>query len=180
MTPQELHAERLKNDHTEMCNLRGDIVTWRSIRGTAPYVNEYEIIVNVRTIIGEQPNYRDKHVIRVRLPDNYPSAPPQTVMRSSPFPFHPNWYVSGTWCYGTWTEEGLGHHIIRMIRTLQYDPEITFPESAANPVARDWYRRNLSKGFFPCDRKVLPDPTHKRGLFQIRADSPKTFNIHPQ
>ncbi len=179
MTPQEQHALRLKNDHAEMCNLRGDVISWRALRGNLPFVEEYELTVNVRTVIGDGPNYRDTQLIRIRLPENYPSGPPQMTMISTPFPFHPNWYPNGTWCYGTWTEESLGHHVIRMIRTLQYDPEITFPESAANGAARDWYRRNLSKGLFPCDRKILPDPTHKRGIFQIKTSGSRTFNIHP-
>jgi ubiquitin-protein ligase len=178
MTPQEMRNQRLKNDHSEMINLRGELISWRILRGAAPFVEEYELTVHVRTIIGDQPSYRDSHQIRLSLPNGYPVAPPEIVMLSRPAPFHPNWWESGKWCYGTWTGESLGRHVIRMIRTLQYDPEITNENSPANRTANNWYQGSRSLGIFPCDNKTLPDPTHKKGTFQIKSVGNKTFNIH--
>ena len=99
-------------------------------------------------------------------------------MQSSPQPFHPNWYRDKRWCYGKWDiSEGLGHHVIRMIRTLQFDPEITDSNSPANGDARDWYLANQHQNLFPCDRKILPDPTKKK-VFEFESNSgKKTFEI---
>jgi ubiquitin-protein ligase len=177
-TPQEQHRIRIKNDYQEMLNIKGRIVDWKPVVGTPPYVEAYELTVNVRTIIGSRPEYRDTHIIRVTLPANYPTVPPLVVMQSSPQPFHPNWYRDQHWCFGTWDiSEGLGHHVIRMIRTLQFDPEITNAGSAANGEARDWYLANQHRNLFPCDRKTLPDPTSKK-VFQFENKvGKKTFEI---
>ena len=176
MTPQEIRNLRLKNDYDEMVNIKGAIITWKALRGTPPYVEEYELTVNIRGITGNTPAYRDTHVIKVILPANYPSAAPDVRMVSSPFVFHPNWYEVGKWCYGTWNmSEGLGHHVVRMIRTIQYDPEITHSGSPANKVANAWYVAKLKSGLFPCDRKALPDPTKKR--FEVNQSIKKKFDI---
>ncbi len=137
-TPQELRQIRMKNDYSEMKNIQGPIVQWRPLSGEPPYVESYELTINVRTITGPGPNYRDTHVIKVTLPSSYPISAPETVMVTTPQPYHPNWYVSpGKWCYGSWDiAEGLGHHVVRMIRTLQFDPDITNPSSPANGSAR--------------------------------------------
>lgn len=179
-TPQEQRRIRIKHDYQEMLNIKGEIVDWKPIVGTPPYVESYELIVNVRTIIGSGPNYRDNHIIRVTLPPTYPIAAPLIVMQSSPQPFHPNWYRDKRWCYGTWDiAEGLGHHVIRMIRTLQFDREITNPNSPANLDARDWYLANQNRNYFPCDRKVLPDPTKdNKKMFKIDNEpGKKTFTM---
>jgi hypothetical protein len=97
-------------------------------------------------------------------------------MVTSPPPYHPNWFNAGRWCYGTWiVSEGLGSHVIRMIQTLQFDPEITNEGSPANASARDWYVAKKNSGLFPCDRQQLPDPTHAK-RFEIRSEH-KTFRI---
>ena len=49
-----------------------------------------------------------------------------------------------------------------MIRTLQYDMEITNEHSPANEEARNWYLRMRNSGIFPCDRQEMPDPTKER------------------
>jgi ubiquitin-protein ligase len=175
-TPQELRRIRLQNDYKEMQNISGNIVQWKPVKGESPYTEAYELTIQIRTIISSQPKYRDKHVIYLEIPANYPTVPPQINMRTNPPPFHPNWYVNGNWCYGTWdVSEGLGHHVIRMIRTLQFDLEITNPNSRANYNAGDWFETNRNRGLFPCDRSVLPDPTKSR--FQIKTPPSKKFNI---
>jgi ubiquitin-protein ligase len=174
-TPQEKRKTRIGNDYIEMQNIQGPIVQWHPIRGQPPYVEVYELTINVRTIIGTGPDYRDTHVIRVMLPQNYPNVIPETIMQTNPPPFHPNWFSDGRWCGGTWDiSEGLGHHVIRMIRTLQFDSIITNPDSSANKPAMNWYMENRNRGWFPCDRQILPDPIKSR--FEI-ASGKKTFRI---
>lgn len=176
VTPQEARKIRLKNDHQEMSNIRGNVVQWKPVKGEPPYVEAYELTVKIRTIISSEPRYRDEHVIYLELPENYPTVAPQINMRTSPPPFHPNWYSNGNWCYGSWdVSEGLGHHVVRMIRTLQFDLEITNPDSPANASASDWFESNQNKGLFPCDTTVLPDPTKSR--FTVKTKTPPKFNI---
>lgn len=162
MTPQERRLERLKNDYEEMCNILGPIIQWKATRGGTPYVTEYQLVVRVHTIIGSSPTYRDENNLKLVLPSNYPDAPPRITCLDRPKPFHPNWFVSDArWCQGVgaWTRESLGRHVIRMVRTLQYDGEITNPASAADPSANAWYQENLRRGWFPSDTQPLPDPT---------------------
>ncbi len=175
-TPQERRNIRLKNDYAEMVNIKSDIVSWRVTAGTPPYVEGYELTVNIRTITGSRPDYRNQHILQVTLSPNYPFSAPLTVMSSIPPPYHPNWYRDGRWCYGSWDiAEGLGHHIIRMIRTLQFDADITNPNSPANGEASHWYTSNRGRGWFPCDRQVLPDPTKAR--FVINEKPKKNFTF---
>jgi len=163
-TPQEIRQDRLKNDYAQMCNIRGDIIQWEAIRGTPPFVEEYHLTVNVRTIIGNGPNYTNKIYLRLQLPGNYPISPPIISILRGPTPFHPNWYVDGHWCYGQWfVNEGLGEHVIRMVKTLQYDPNITNESSAANGAAARWYLQKRGSNLFPCDKQSLPDPTAAKG-----------------
>lgn len=174
--PQDARNKRLKNDYSEMVNLRGNIITWKATKGNPPFVEEYEVTINVKSVIGNSPNYRDSHVVKVNLPANYPIASPDTRMVTTPYVFHPNWYRDGKWCYGTWNiSEGLGHHVIRMIRTLQYDMEITNEHSPANSDANEWYLSKRSRGIFPCDKTVLPDPTKKK--MTINPPTKKKFDI---
>lgn len=175
-TPQKQRQIRLQNDYKEMQNIKGDIIQWKPIKGEPPYVEAYEVMVNIRTIIGPEPKYRDQHVIRLELYADYPKTGPKTIMLSKPQPFHPNWYTSGEWCHGHWNlSEGLGHYVIRMIRTLQFDLEITNPNSPANGEANNWFKKNLKKGIFPCDNTILPDPTKSR--FNVKSPPKKRFTI---
>ncbi len=159
-TPQEIRRIRLENDYKEMRNIQGPIISFEA-NGTPPH--EYIVTVKVRAIVGTGPDYRGEHRLRVALPSDYPASAPQIVMLTKPQPYHPNWWSDGRWCYGTWDmAEGLGHYIIRMIRTLQYDTEITNENSPANTDAKNWYVSNRNRGYFPCDRQTLPDPTKAR------------------
>lgn len=163
-TPQELRTIRLGNDYKEMLRIRGDIISWKPLRGTAPHVEEYEITINVHTICGIDPSgrpiYRDRNTVQLSISENYPITAPQIVMTTRPAPFHPNWWDTGKWCYGTWMpSESLGNFVIRMVKTLQFDQSITNPNSPANREANDWYLRNSNSRLFPCDKRQLPDPT---------------------
>ena len=177
-TPQEIRSIRLKNDYKEMCNIRGSIIQWRAVKGTPPVVEAYEITVNIKSIISQRPDYRDQHLIRIDVPSNYPTSPPSIVMVSDPVVFHPNWYRDKRWCSGTFWDmsEGLGHFVIRMIRTLQYDPNITNAGSAANSDANNWYIANRHRNLFPCDQQTLPDPMNTK-KFEIQNPTKKKFDI---
>jgi hypothetical protein len=176
-TPLEIRRLRLGNDYREMLNIQGPIIQWKPVRGIAPLIEAYELMIRVRTIIGPRPDYRDEHRVLVELPEGYPiQGAPHAQMLTRPPPFHPNWFTGGRWCYGTWVvSEGLGSHVVRMIKTLQFDREITDERSAANGTARDWYVEHKNGSLFPCDRQQLPDPTHTK-LFEIRSER-KTFRI---
>lgn len=162
-TPQEVREIRLRNDYVEMCNIRGPIISWCATGGTPPYVESYNLTIFVRSIVGCRPHFRNRHVVGIELPCNYPWAPPRAVMIDDPVVFHPNWWSDHHWCYGCWDiSEGLGHFVIRLVRTLQFDPVITNGDNPANTVARDWYLANRERGLFPCDAQVLPDPARSK------------------
>jgi len=160
-SPTERRRIRLRNDYASMENVRTSWLSWKPLAGNPPYVEQYELDLRLKTITGPGPQYRDRHVIRVTLGPDYPvTAAPLVQMVTTPPPFHPNWFSSGRWCYGTWlVYESLGAHVVRMIQTLQYNEDITNESSAANGEARSWYLANRSRGWFPCDRTPLPDPT---------------------
>lgn len=163
VTPQDIRKIRLANDYKQMCNIKGNVISWIPTKGIAPYIEEYKLTINVRTIIGveaDTPQYRNSSVVTVTLPPDYPIKPPKTVMVSSPQPFHPNWFMSKNWCFGTWSmSEALGDHVIRMVKTLQFDIDITNENSPANSEANTWYISKKWSGIFPCDRTRLPDPS---------------------
>lgn len=179
-TPQDRRKLRLQSDYREMENIKGRMVNWEVISGSPPFVEKYKLIVNVHTIISPQPQYRDTHMLELTLPPDYPVSAPQIKMLDSPKPYHPNWFTDHRWCYGTWDiSEGLGHHVVRMIRTLQFDLEITNPNSPADRDANNWFTSNLNRNLFPCDRQVLPDPTEDKikKKFSILAPPVKSFKI---
>lgn len=176
MTPQEIRNLRLKNDYEEMVNIKGELISWKPVRGNPPYVEEYELSVNINGIISPVPAYRNNHIIKVVLPAGYPTAAPEVYMLSTPVVYHPNWFVGGKWCFGKWLmPEGLGHHVIRMIRTIQYDPDITNEASPAHQDANKWYLLKKNSGLFPCDKNQLPDPTKRR--FEMKPVGKKKFDI---
>jgi len=175
-TPQEIRKIRLGSDYKEMLQIRGDIIQWKSLRGNQPYIEEYEITINVHTIYSVdssgRPLHRESNVVHLTIHNDYPTVAPMVRMITTPAPYHPNWYTDGRWCYGSWNPtESLGDYVIRMIKTLQYDSFITNENSPANSAARDWYIANKNSGWFPCDRKNLPDPTGAftaSGAFEIK------------
>lgn len=169
MTPQEMRRTRLAADYNEMRAIRGPIIQWSTIGGVEPHFERYLLTVKVRTIVGPAPDYSNEVRLQVDLPAGYPfSAPPIVTALSQPLPYHPNWFPNGRWCYGTWApQEGLGRHVIRMVRILQFDPAITKVESPANAPATAWWRAMLPKGLFPSDRQDLPDVTASKPKIKI-------------
>jgi ubiquitin-protein ligase len=173
MNPQEIRNMRLKHDYSEMLSIRGPIIAWKAIKGTIPFVEEYEIIINIKSIIGPEPKYRNKHIVKVVLPSSYPNSAPDIRMITRPFVFHPNWYKDGKWCFGSWNiGEGLADHVLRMIRTLQYDLDITNEHSPANSYANAFYTNKRRSGIFPCDKATLPIPS------QLEIEPKKKFVIN--
>lgn len=163
-SPQEIRKIRLGNDYKQMQRIQGSIISWHPLKGTVPYIEEYEITINVRTIEGigtnGKPKYRNSSKVILTLPADYPRVAPKVVMQTRPKPFHPNWFPGMNWCYGTWfPSEALGDYVIRMVKTLQFDKDITNENSPADVEANEWYKRNINSGLFPCDRQVLPDPS---------------------
>ncbi len=172
MTPQEIRNMRLKHDYSEMLSIRGESIEWKATKGVVPFVEEYEVTINIRSIIGNGPQYRYKHSVKVVLPSNYPNRAPDISMISTPYVFHPNWYTNGKWCFGSWNiGEGLADHVLRMIRTLQYDLDITNEHSPANGEANSFYLDNRDTGIFPCDKTTLPIPS------QMDVEPKKKFVI---
>lgn len=169
---REQRRIRLKNDYQSMQNIVRPWLKWRALKGEPPYVEAYEIDVDLRTIVGPEPTYSSKHKIVVELPGTYPhKSAPIAIYQGNPKPFHPNWFTDGRWCYGTWlVHEGLGQYIVRMFLTLQYDSQITNERSPANSSANDWYLSNRNSGLFPCDTTALPDPSAPTtGKIKIRS-----------
>ena len=174
-SPAEQRRIRLKNDYQTMVNIKRPWLEWRVVRGAEPYVEEYELTVKLKTIVGSRPDYASNHKISVSLSATYPhSSAPQVKYLGDPKPFHPNWFTHGGWCYGSWLiHESLGQHVKRMLQTLQYDTQITNENSPANGTAKDWYMSKRSSNLFPCDTTDLPDPTTSR--IKIKANKKKKF-----
>jgi ubiquitin-protein ligase len=181
-TPQQRRRDKLAADYNEMLAIRGNIIQWEPLHGKEPHCDSYRLKVNVRTIVGPGPNYATQTLLQVDLPPGYPyTSPPLIVALSRPFPFHPNWFPSGQWCYGTWAPvEGLGQYVIRAVRILQFDPTITNLGSPANAEALKWWHEVSRWGWFPSDRSVLPDPTAKpKPKIKIKEVPGRKINIRP-
>lgn len=167
---ETLHQIRLRNDYEKMMRMSDTVITVTPSGGTPPYVNEYDLTVNVRSITGPAPTYRNQHHIKLRIPNEYPERPPLAFMTDAVV-YHPNWFTSDNrWCYGSWDmQESLAAYVLRMVRTLQYDKEITNERSPANVEAKNWYVSQRSSGLFPCDTTPLPDPDAKPRKFVIKG-----------
>lgn len=165
VTPEEIRIERLRSDSVEMGRLQRTFIRVTPY-GTPP--ESYQLTINVRSIIGPGPDYRNEHTVRLQLGSGYPFSRPHLTILTFPPPFHPNWFLDGGWCGGEWQpEESLAQHVLRMIRTLQFDPAVTNPDSPANDKAATWYRRHEHAGLFPCDRTPLPDPSRSRVELEV-------------
>lgn len=156
----DVRRSRLKSDYEQISNMTGSVLTFRPLSGVAPYIDKYEITLHIKTIISPAPEYRDKHIIHLSFGPTYPFDRPITKMVSRPQPYHCNWWDDGLYCSNVnWSPaEKLGDYLVRLIRTLQFDMEITNPNSPANKQAMEWYLSKRESGLFPCDRTKLPDP----------------------
>ena len=166
MNLAELHKIRLASGYKEMCRIANSpMVSWKATKGEAPYVEEYLLTINVRTYSGPG-KIINTCKVRISIPANYPQVAPITIMEA-PIVFHPNWWSDGRWCCGKYKiTESLGNYVVRLIQTLQFDPIVTNPDSAANHDAKKWYLDN--KNLFPSDKQPLPNPDAQIGFRVIK------------
>lgn len=175
---RSLRQVRLTNEYKELMKINGNIIKVEPL-GNAPY-EKYRITFFLRTIIGPGPIYRDKTVCILTIPSGYPDIVPKMAVESSsmPQPWHPNWYKSGTWCFGYWSkEESLVNYIYRCAKTIQFDPVVTDAKeiSAANKEAVPFWNANKGRvGIIPSDTKVLPVADADTPQIVIK---PKTLKI---
>lgn len=162
MTISETSRARRATDYRELMSMRGPVLDVKPVSGTPPYVDAYELTINVRSIVGPEPTYRGVHKVHLSLPAGYPLSDfPKAVMISKPYTFHPNWFKNGAWCYGSGSlcTEGLGNFVVRLIQTMQFDENLIDLNSVANLDAGNWYRQHKNiPGLFPCDTTKLPQP----------------------
>ena len=169
MDIRQLHKVRIKHDYEQMCRLKtSHMIDWVATKGTAPYIEEYLLTINVRT-------YKAKNVtmnqvkVRIKLDPAYPNVAPVTKMEGT-LVYHPNWWSDGKYCCGHYAPtESLGAYVNRMIQTLQYDHAVTNPGSPANRDAAAWYTANKNnRSLFPCDKQNLPNPDGVGGFTVIK------------
>lgn len=166
MNITQLHKIRIENDYKEMCRIANSpMVSWVATKGTAPYVEEYLLTINVRTYSGPG-KIMNQCKVRITLPPTYPKIAPETKMEGT-LVYHPNWFTSGRYCCGSYVHtESLGKYVVRLIQTLQFDPVVTNPNSPANVEAKTWYLNNLN--LFPSDTHSLPNPNAQLGFRIIK------------
>lgn len=158
---RELRRQRLINEYNELMSISGDIIHVEPLGNTHPY-EKYRITFHLRTVISDAPAFRDKTVCILTIPAGYPDIVPKIAVEetSMPQPWHPNWYRSGTWCFGFWTrEESLVNYIYRCAKTIQFDDKFTAAtaKDAANKDALAFWNSNKGKlGIIPSDTKKLP------------------------
>ncbi len=155
-----LRQRRLQCEYEELRKISGDIIKIEPL-GNAPY-EKYRITFNLRTVISPAPIFRNQTVCILTIPAGYPDVVPKMAVESSsmPQPWHPNWYKSGTWCFGYWTkEESLANYIYRCAKTIQFDEQFTDAkiDAAANKEAVPFWHENKGKlGIIPSDSKRIP------------------------
>ena len=159
--------ERLAADYRGMLAIQDrPYLSWIATKGELPYAEEYLLTVRVRTYVFSQKGRActvgaiRQCTIRLTLWDSYPHMAPHVKMLSIPPVFHPDWFSKGAYCPPVpWREEdSLKDYVIRMIRTLQYDPSLIETASPANYKALDWYMKNRDNtALFPCDTTPLTE-----------------------
>jgi len=170
----EVRNLRLANDYHELCNMRGKLLSWKVLSGAPPYVEEYELYININAPISTIPQFRPTHVVKLTLPPAYPKSKPTMVMISKPKIVHPNWWEGGLWCEGSYNfRESLGALVSRMMATIQFDPDFADIDSPADRSVLSWYKQQLALGAFPFDNSPLPDPKgskiiNERKRFKIK------------
>lgn len=159
----QTRKSRLANDYREIMSMVGPVMSVRPLSGIPPYVDEYEFTFHIRSIIGPEPTYRGVHVVRISLPAGYPTSDlPKTIMVTKPYPYHTNWFRSGSLCHGSSSHntEGLGNYVVRIMQVLAFQPAIIDTDSAANLDAANWYNQHKHiRGLFPSDNVKIPQPS---------------------
>ncbi|MCR4723672.1 MAG: hypothetical protein K5629_07875 [Eubacteriales bacterium] len=153
----EIRRIRLKNDYLEMKLIdESPLVDVSVTGGEEPYADEYLLTINVRTYCGQN-EMMDSCQVRITLSEDYPRNAPFAFMEGQPKAYNPVWFKNGKWCSGDFwnASESLGHFVIRLLQSLQFDPAVVNPARPANQEAYKWYKKNPR--LFPCDVQPLPE-----------------------
>ena len=164
-----IRNERLEADLREMLKIQDrPYISWTAAKGELPYVEEYLLRVKLRTYaLSIKHGVHTVGVLRectvgISLWDSYPYTAPYIRMLSLPPVFHPNWYSRGVYCPSEpWDPDcSLKDHVLRMLRTLQYEPSVIQADAPANCKALDWYMKNRDRTeLFPSDKTQLSENT---------------------
>lgn len=161
--------DRLKADYREMMKIQDTpYLSWIATKGEMPCAEEYLLTVKLRTYAlsvrsgVHTVGVIDRCVIRITLWDSYPAVAPYVKMLNLPPVFHPDWYSKGTYSpHMPWDPETtLKDYVVRMLKTLRYDPELIDTTAPANYKALDWFLKNRDdERLFPSDRTPLSENT---------------------
>jgi ubiquitin-protein ligase len=154
----EIRETRLRSDYNRMLELtkENDLIAIEKTDGDPPEV--YSLAFSCRGVVGVGPSgpvFADLHRVRISLPVEYPTRPPQ--MRWLTPIFHPNINAEGTYvCVDTWYPskflDDLCIMLGRMIQYKNYNP--------LNPLRLDaalWSKENPQ--LLPVDRRPLRSST---------------------
>lgn len=159
MTIREAFRTRQASDYYELMSMRGSVLDVVPISGKPPYVEEYELTIKVRSIVGPEPTYRSVHKVHLSWPMGHPLCnSPKAVMISKPYTFHPNWFKNGAWSYGSGDicAQGIRNFVVHLIQSLQFDENLIDLGSVSNLDAAIWYSEHKNiPGMFPCDTTKL-------------------------
>ena len=165
----DIRNDRLKADFTEMLKIQNrPYISWTAAKGELPYVEEYLLTVKLRTYaLSLKDGVHTVGVLRrctvgITLWDSYPYTAPYIRMLSLPPVFHPSWYSRGVYCpTDPWEPDcPLKDHVMKMLKTLQYEPSVIQAEAPANCKALDWYMKNRDDtALFPSDKTQLSENT---------------------
>lgn len=158
---------RLAADYRQMLKIQDrPYLSWIVTKGEPPYAEEYLLTIRLRMYVLSQQSgkyivgVRNQCTVKITLWDSYPHIAPNIRMLSIPPVFHPDWYSKGTYCSSVpWRNEcSLKDYVLRMLKTLMYDPFTMATETPANYKALEWYRKNRERhDLFPCDSSVLSE-----------------------
>lgn len=178
----ENRNERLEKDFGEMLKLKNrPYLDWMVIKGEPPCAEEYLLRIKLRTYVFRAKNGKctvgavSHSTIKVTLRDSYPDTAPYVTMLDIPPIFHPDWYSKGTYCpIDAWTPDtSLKDFILRMLRTLQYDPSLIKEELPANYKALEWFIKNRdTSSLFPSDTTVLTENSEEETAAMQSASAP--------
>ena len=163
----DIRNERLSRDYREMLKLQDrPYLSWIATKGELPYIEEYLLTVRVRSYVFRAKAGKcdvgaiNECTVRITLWDSYPQTAPYVKMLTLPPVFHPNWFSKGTYSPPRkWDpSDSLAEFVKRLIRTLQYDPELIETDAPANYKALDWYLKHREDdALFPSDTTALSE-----------------------
>ena len=154
MTKEELLKIWIAGQYKKMLNIKDDdYLTWKVIKGAAPYVKEYLLHISIRTYCG--PNeIMDTCDVKLTMPNDFKlGGAPRSRVVSNPLPFNPEWFRDGTFGGFCWNRtDTLPIQIYRILLSLQFDPQYINPISTSNNSALQWYLENKDDtALFPSD-----------------------------